>query len=83
MAGGLVDVGVDRHDELEPAEGGVQPPGVGGGEHRVAGHVHHGADLPLAGRVDLLGQAGRRQLAHRLAQPRTRLRRRCSLIPRP
>ena len=43
-----------------------QPLGVRGGHRRVAGDRHERAHLALAGRLDLLGQAGHRQLAERL-----------------
>ena len=68
MAGGLVHVRVDRHHELEVAEGSLQPVAVGHREGRVPADGHEGPHLPWARRVDLLGQADDGQLAVALGQ---------------
>ena len=67
VPGGLVEVDVDRGHEVEPVEGFAEPLAVGGGQHGVAGDRQHGADLPVARRLDLLAQR-----ADRAARRRTR-----------
>ena len=52
-----------------PSIAALEPVGVRGRDHRVAGDGDERAHLALAGRVDLLGQAGDRQLAVGLGQP--------------
>src|SRR5216683_4671466 len=69
MAGGLVAIQVDREHVLEPGERALQASSVRGGEHRVSGEGNQRSDLPLAGRFDLFGQRGSRQLAAKLRQP--------------
>ena len=44
----LVDVDVDRHHEVQPAQRLVEPRPVRRGEHRVAGHGEERADLSVA-----------------------------------
>ena len=48
VAGGLVDVDVDRHHALEVGQRGVEACRVRRRQHRVAGDGHERADLPLA-----------------------------------
>ena len=49
-------------------ERAVEPTGVGGGEHRVAGDGDQRADLAVARRVDLFGERDDRELAVELGQ---------------
>ena len=69
VAGGLVDVDVDADHEVQPLERRGQAVAVRRAHRRVAGHGEQRAHLALARRLDLLGQARRRQLAEDLAQP--------------
>ena len=69
VPGGLVEVDVDRRHEVQAGQGPVERRAVGGRQHRVAGHGQHRADLPVAGRLDLLAQRRDGQLARRLGQP--------------
>ncbi len=73
MAGGLVEVHVDAHHELDVVEGRVESLAVRSGQHRVAGERDERPDLALAGLEDLLRQCRHRVLAHHLgmlADPR-------------
>ena len=81
--GRLVDVAVDRDHELERLDRRAEPPRVGRREQRVAGDGDQRPDLPLALGLDLLGEAGDRQLAERLRRPRTREVQRPIVTPRP
>ena len=69
MAGGLVDVDVDRDHERQALQRLVQRASVRRGQHRIAGADEQGADLAVAGGGDLLDHAGHRQLAGELRQP--------------
>ena len=66
---GLVDPVVHADHALEHRQGGVEAAGLGRAAHRVPRHSDQGFELSLAGRVDLLGQAGDRHLAHNLGGP--------------
>ena len=62
----------------------VSRPLLGVETQRVAGDRHQRADLALARRLDLLGQAGDRQLAEDLVEAaHARLRQRPNRVPRP
>jgi hypothetical protein len=63
MAGGLVQVNVHADHEVQRVQRLCQARAVGAGQHRVGGHGEQGADLALAGSLDLFGQAGDGQLA--------------------
>src|SRR5207247_2188982 len=63
VAGGLVHVDVEAHHELERVERAVEALTVGRAEHRVTGDGHERTDLPVARRLDLLGEASARELA--------------------
>ena len=69
MPRGLVDIEVDRHEELESCDRAIEPRAVGRGEHRVAAMRHERAHLPRSWRLDLLGECRHRQLASELGQP--------------
>ena len=62
----LVDVDVDAHHEVEVVERGGEALAVRRRDDRVAGDRDERADLPVAGRLDLLGHAGGGQLAEDL-----------------
>ena len=64
----LVEVAVDRDHEVERLERPVELAAVRRREHRVAGDGHERADAPVAGRQDLLGERGDRELAAELRQ---------------
>src|SRR5262249_60624160 len=64
MPGRLVQVDVQAHHELEPGERARQPVAVRRAEDRIAGDRDERADLALARGLDLLGEAGARELAH-------------------
>ena len=69
MARRLVHVDVDAHHQVErPRAPGAGGPAFGRAHDRVAGEREQRPHLALAGRVDLLRQAGDRQLAERLRQ---------------
>ena len=69
VAGGLVEVVVDADHGVEQGEGGVEPGGIGRGEHRVPGDGDQPPHPALAGRLDLLGEARQRGLAQDLRRP--------------
>ena len=69
MPRGLVEVDVDADHEVELAQRRVEAGAVGRRQHRVAGDRDQRADPALAGGVDLLGQAGDRELAEQLGEP--------------
>ena len=69
MACGFVDVVVDGHAEVEGLERLVDASALRHGEHGIARHQHHGADLTLARREDLIGQRARRELRRDLGDP--------------
>ena len=66
VPGRLVDVDVDADHQLERVERGGQPARVGRRDGRVAGDREQRAHLPLAGRLDLVGQRRDRQLSEHL-----------------
>ena len=68
VARGLVDVDVERDHEVQRLQRALQAAGVRRRQRGVAGQGDERAHLALAGRVDLLGQAGHRQLAVGLAE---------------
>ena len=68
VAGRLVEVRVDGHHEVERRQRPVEPPAVRRRQHRVAGDGDDGAHLPVARRVDLLGQRRGRELADDLGR---------------
>ena len=74
MARRLVEVEVDADHEVERLERGGEAVAVRRRQHRVAGDREQRADLAVARRLDLLGQAGGGQLAERSrGSPRTRV----------
>ena len=68
LTGRLVEIEVDADEALELAERRLQPPAVRIAERRVAGERDERAQPPLARSVDLLCEAGERQLAEHLGQ---------------
>lgn len=68
VAGGLVDVDVDRDTGVQSGEALVELATVGRRQDRVPGHRDHAPDLALAGRQHLLAQHRDRQLATELRQ---------------
>ena len=66
---GLVQVEIDRHHEVEPAERPLEPRAVRSREHRVAGEADEAAHLTRAGRLHLLGHRHRGQRAEKFRQP--------------
>ena len=63
MAARLGDVDVEADHEVEARQRALDPGAVGSRDHRVAGVSDQRPDLPLAGRVDLLGEDADRELA--------------------
>ena len=65
MPGGLGQVGIDAHHDVEGGEGGIEAPAIGGGEDGIAGDGDEAAQSrPIGGRgVDFLGEGRRRELA--------------------
>ena len=70
MSSGLVDVDVEAHEEVEALKGLRHPRAVRRRQHCVRPHHHKRADLAIARRFDLFGQAGKRELAHDLRSTR-------------
>src|SRR5207244_12070237 len=64
VPGRLVQVDVEAHHEVEPGERARQAVAVRRAEDRIAGDRDETADLALARRLDLLGEAGAGELAH-------------------
>ena len=69
VAGGLVQVQVDAHHEVEFVERPGQLFAVGRRQHRVAGQCHQRPDLSGPGCPDLLGEHAHRVLAHHFGMP--------------
>lgn len=68
VAGGLVQVDVDRDHVLEAAQGAVQTGPVGRGEHGIAGVREKRTDLPRPRGLHLLGQHGQGPFTGELGQ---------------
>jgi len=65
----LVAVNVDADHQVERVECVGEPVAARRREHRVPGDREECADLAVTRRLDLLGEAGRRELAEDLAAP--------------
>ena len=70
VAGGLVDVDVERDHEVERLDGRLERAGVRRRDQRVAGDRDQRPDLALARGRDLLGEPDDRQLAEDLGRGR-------------
>ena len=68
VAGRGVEIGVDADHEVELGQQAFEAAGIRGRQRRVAGDREQRAHLPVAGRVDLVGERRHRQLAEHLRE---------------